>query len=141
MPVTNSIFLCVYEVSSLKSSCHTDAANRVYTAEDLNRIDLASASPYSQYGPYQLTNQKPARKNTFFPFSPEVLVLAKRSARYIEEKIRAMRLSSKLLEDLWTEITRAAIYCVNPVPRRRHDWKSLYEVFYKAVAQMEGDPL
>jgi len=64
--------------------------------------------------------------------------LAERSARYIKEKIRAMRLSSKLPEDLWTEITRAAIYCANRVPRRRHDWRSPYEVFYTAVAQMEG---
>ena len=55
---------------------------------------------------------------------------AERSGGVIKDKARAM--AGRLPKELWPEIYRAAVYLWNRTPRYMYDWKSPYEMFFKA---------
>jgi hypothetical protein len=63
---------------------------------------------------------------------------AERSGGVVKDKARAMRIDSKLPEDLAPEIFRAAVYLQNRTPRYQYDWKSPYERFHAYIANRDG---
>ena len=63
---------------------------------------------------------------------------AERSGGVIKEKSRAMRTSSKLPTSLWPEITRAAVYLHNRIPRYNYQWKAPYTLFHTFLSQRDG---
>ena len=65
---------------------------------------------------------------------------AERAGAVIKAKARAMRIGANLPEDLWIEITRAAVYLFNRTPRAGNDWQSPYERFHTAIARANGNP-
>lgn len=63
---------------------------------------------------------------------------AERSGGEIKTKGRAMRLSSKLPNDLWPEIAKTSVYLHNRTPSYRLDWKTPYHRFHTAIARRLG---
>jgi len=100
-----------------------------------NEFDIKPLREVFEKRPYGL------RLEVSAPNTQEQNGLAERSTRYINEKINAMRSSSKLPEDLWPEITRAAIYLANRSPRLRLGWKTPYEVFYSFLTKRQPLPV
>lgn len=45
-----------------------------------------------------------------------------------------MHLNANLLQTLWLEITRAAVYLYNRTPNYANRWRSPHEVFFTTVA-------
>ncbi len=65
---------------------------------------------------------------------------AERAGAVIKAKARAMRIGANLPEDLWIEITRAAVYLYNRTPRAGNNRQSPYERFHTAIARAKGNP-
>jgi hypothetical protein len=81
------------------------------------------------------------------PHTPSQNGLAERSARYIKDKILAMRTSAKLPASLWPEIAHSAVYLANRTARYQPTlgeeggpaiWKSPYEVYHTFLAHQQG---
>lgn len=58
---------------------------------------------------------------------------AESSGGVVKDKARAMRISAKLPEQLWREITASAVYLLNRTPRYLLKWKTPYEKFFANI--------
>jgi hypothetical protein len=63
---------------------------------------------------------------------------AERSGGVNKEKARAMRLDANLSWELWSEITRAAVYLYNRTPNYINNWRTPYEIFFTRIAFSNG---
>ena len=63
---------------------------------------------------------------------------AERSGGVIAEKIRAMRAGAKLPAVLWPEISKAAVYLHNRIPRYGYNWRTPYNRFHTYLAHRDG---
>lgn len=63
---------------------------------------------------------------------------AERSGGVIKDRIRTLRLSSKLPGYMWPEISKAVCYLLNRTPRYALYWKSPYEVFHTRLSYRNG---
>jgi len=62
----------------------------------------------------------------------------KRSGGMITEKIRAMRTGTKLPAVLWPEISKAAVYLHNQIPRYSYNWRTPYNRFHTYLAHRDS---
>ena len=96
----------------------------------------------------ELTTQKPKVKRyieslhiRIEPSPPYTQALnggAERSGGVVKQKIRSMRASSKLPAALWKEISKAAVYLLNRIPKYQNHWRAPYERFHTFIAQRNG---
>jgi len=56
----------------------------------------------------------------------------------IKDKIRLMRVGTKLLALLWPEISRAIVYLYNKTPRFDYNWKTPYDRFHTFMAHRDS---
>ena len=63
---------------------------------------------------------------------------AERSGHMVKQKAAAMAQGAHLPSDLWTEITRSAVYLLNRTPRYQYHWKTPYERLHLYVTNRDG---
>ncbi len=63
---------------------------------------------------------------------------AERSGGVIKQKMRSMKQGAHLPEDLWVEISKAAVYLHNRVPKYQYNWKTPYERLHLFVSNRNG---
>ena len=49
-----------------------------------------------------------------------------------------MRTGARLPEELWPEITKAAVYLYNKCPKYTYNWKTSYNRFYTYLTYRNG---
>ena len=96
----------------------------------------------------ELTSQKPRVKRYIEslhmkvkpspPYTQGLNGGAERSGGVVKQKIRCMRMSSKLPAALWREISKAGIYLYNRTPKYQYRWKTPYDRFHTFIAQRNG---
>jgi Reverse transcriptase (RNA-dependent DNA polymerase) len=96
----------------------------------------------------ELTTQKPEVEAYFdsqfmkvepsAPYTGAQLGGAERSGGVVKERIRAMGIGSNFPEELWPEISRAAVYLHNRTPKYTYNWKSPYDRFHTHLAYRDG---
>lgn len=72
------------------------------------------------------------------PYTNSQIGGAERSGGAIKDKVRTMAIASKLPEELWPEMFRAAVYLHNRTPTYTYNWKSPYDRFHTHVAHRDG---
>ena len=63
---------------------------------------------------------------------------AERSGHMVKQKAAAMAQGAHLPSNLWTEITRSAVYLLNRTPRYQYHWKTPYERLHLYVTNRDG---
>jgi Reverse transcriptase (RNA-dependent DNA polymerase) len=63
---------------------------------------------------------------------------AERSGGVLKNEIRAMAIGANLPDELWPEVSRAAVYLHNRTPIYTYNWKSPYDRFHTNIAHRDG---
>ena len=85
-----------------------------------------------------LTNEEKVIIEPSAPYTNSQIGGAERSGGVIKSKIRTIAIASKLPEELWPEMSRAAVYLHNRTPNYTYNWKSPYDRFHTHVAHRDG---
>jgi hypothetical protein len=63
---------------------------------------------------------------------------AERSGGVVKEKMSSMRSAARLPDSLWPELSKAAVYLLNRLPRYLVNWKTPYDRFHTYLAHRDG---
>jgi hypothetical protein len=91
----------------------------------------------------ELTTQKPDVRNYLEfmkvePYTQGQNGGAERSGGVLKDEIRTMAIAANLPDELWPEISRAAVYLHNRKPKYTYNWKSPYDRFHTHLAYRDG---
>jgi hypothetical protein len=97
----------------------------------------------------ELTTQKPDVRNylentEFMKVEPSAPYTqgqnggAERSGGVLKDEIRTMAIAANLPDEIWPEISRAAVYLHNRKPKYTYNWKSPYDRFHTHLAYRDG---
>ena len=74
------------------------------------------------------------------PYTQAQNGLAERTGEVVKTKIRTLAQGASLPEELWPEISKAAVYLLNRTPKVDFQWKTSYEKLYLICSHRKGVP-